>query len=288
MTTGIDVGFGWTKVVNGEKAFKFPSWLAYHTLFPISEVSVVQYGGKQYVVGGDVKYESQRIEIVGITELINYFPVFLKYIETITGKLDGIVTGIPIKYKNRVEELKGIIEETGIECDILPQGAGIFMDVEDRLGEETLILDIGFNTLDYLILRKENDDWKKKKGNTIEKFGTVRAVEIFRSNLPDEIAYARNFSFSRLLEVFEKETVRFEGDEINVSGVKKTAMEEYSEMIRTRMTEEIGDGLADMETVVLAGGGASIVKLDLFRHSRVIIPDKPEFSQARGYSRYVP
>lgn len=114
----------------------------------------------------------------------------------------------------------------------------------------------------------------------------MRAVDIFRASIPDEMGYTKNFSFSRLLEIFEKGTIRFEGEEVDVSGIKASAIEEYSEMIRTRMTEEIGDGVGNMETVVLAGGGASIVKLDMFRNSRVIIPDGPEFSQARGYHRH--
>jgi hypothetical protein len=37
---GIDVGFGWTKVVSEEKTFKFPTWLAYYTPDPIAEVDI--------------------------------------------------------------------------------------------------------------------------------------------------------------------------------------------------------------------------------------------------------
>ena len=280
---GIDVGFGWTKVVSEEKTFKFPTWLAYYTPDPIAEVDTVKYGDKVYVIGSDVKYEAQRVEITGITELMNYFPVFLKYVEAIIGKQDRIVTGIPIKYRSYLDKFKNIIEEANhVECDILPQGIGIFLDVEERLSDENLILDIGFNTLDYLILIKKDGEWKKRKGNTIEKLGLIRAVDVLRSSLPDELGYARNFSFSRLLEIFEKGSIRLEGEKIDISNIKRKALEEYTEMIKTRLKDEIG-GISDIETVVVAGGGANLIKIDIFEADMVIIPDEPEFSQARGY-----
>lgn len=287
MIGGIDVGFGWTKVVTEDgKVFKFPSWIAYHTPAPISELDIVKFGNKNYVVGSDVKYEAQRIEISGIEELIGYFPVFLKYVESLTGKLDKIVTGVPVKYKGYLDMLKNTIEDNAAECDILPQGIGIFIDAQDKVQDEVLVLDIGFNTLDYFILLKKNDTWKKKRGNTVEKFGVMRAVDVFRSTMPDKVGYAKNFSFSRLLEIFEKGALMFDGEPVDLVGVKMAALDEYAEMVKTRMTEEIGDSLNNMENVVIAGGGANIIKVDIFKNSRVITPNAPEYSQARGYLKH--
>jgi hypothetical protein len=285
MIGGIDVGFGWTKVVTDDNSFKFPSWIAYHTPSPVSELDTVRYGNKNYVVGRDVKYEAQRIETTGITELINYFPVFLKHIETITGKLDRIVTGVPVIHKDHLSALKETIQENGVECDILPQGIGIFIDTENRVQDEVLVLDIGFNTLDYFVLVK-NGGWKKKRGNTVEKFGLIRAVDMFRSTIPDKVGYAKNFSFSRLLEIFEKGTLMFDGEGVDLTSIKRAALEEYAEMVTTRLREEIGESVYDMETVIIAGGGANTVKVDIFKNSRVIIPEAPEYSQARGYLKH--
>jgi hypothetical protein len=284
MIAGIDVGFGWTKVVCEDgKTFKFPSWIAYYTPTPISGLDRVTWGGKTYVVGKDVRFESQRIEIPGISELVKYFPVFLKYVETRIGRLDKIITGIPPKHKDYVDELQAVISEICPDCMILPQGVGIFADVIDRVNDEVLIMDIGFNTLDYLIVTNESGEWTKKKGNTIEKLGLVRAVEIFRGKLPDEIGYAKNFSFSRLIEVFERGSIVFEGEDVDLKGIRKACLDEYTEMLKTRMIEELGKEVEDMKLVVVAGGGANIVKLNIFKGSKVIVPENPEFSQARGY-----
>jgi len=249
-------------------------------------MDIVQWGSKSYVVGEDVKYESQRIEVAGVTELVNYFPVFLKYIETITGKLDKIVTGIPVRYKSYLDKLKENIESNGTECDILPQGIGIFIDTLDELHNEVLVLDVGFNTLDYFILVRKNGEWKKKKGNTIEKFGIVRAVDVFRSTIPDSVGYASNYSFSRLLEIFDKGNLRFDGEIVDLTGIKRAALEEYTEMVETRLTGEIGDSVNNMEAVVVAGGGAGAVNVRAFGNSRVIIPRDSEYSQVRGYLKH--
>lgn len=46
MIAGIDVGFGWTKVVTDNKIFKFPSWLANYISADLSEVATVKYGDR--------------------------------------------------------------------------------------------------------------------------------------------------------------------------------------------------------------------------------------------------
>jgi len=289
MIAGIDVGFGWTKIVKDEEETKFPTWIAHHIHSPFSdEINTIKYGSKEYTVGEDVIFENQRIEITGIKELITYFPVFLKHIENIyEEKIEKIVTGIPVIYKDMKDELKKNINGIGVEIEVLPQGLGIFLDVKKQLTyENAFILDIGFNTLDYLIVKKEKTGWKRKKGNTIEKMGIVRAIDRFRELIPKEISYARNFSFSRLLEIFERGAIIFENEKIDLKNIKNSSLEDYTETVNTRLSEEIGQTIYDVQTVVIAGGGANIVKFDLFKHSHIIIPEKPEFSQARGYLNF--
>ncbi len=289
MIAGIDVGFGWTKVVTDDKIFKFPSWLANYISADISEVATVKYGDRMFVVGRDVKYMSQKIEIPTITELVKYFPVFIKYTETLTGKLEKIVTGVPVKYKDHKEELESIIRDLGINCEVVPQGFGIFMDVKEKLHrKEVLVLDIGYNTFDYLILTKKDDDtgWKKTRGKTIDRLGIIKAVETFRDSLPTDFSYAKNYSFSRLLEIFERGTLMFDGEEIDLNNIKQQALAKYGELIISRMKEEMGEDFTEMDEVIFAGGGANLVKLNIFRCAKTHIPEQPEFSQARGYLKY--
>jgi len=55
-------------------------------------------------------------------------------------------------------------------------------------------------------------------------------------------------------------------------------------MIEARLKEEIKIDLDQIETVVVAGGGANAIKLDIFgKKTNIVVPDEPEFSQVRGY-----
>jgi hypothetical protein len=275
MKVGLDLGFGWCKVYTSEGNYlKFPSWLAYHTSAAISEMDMVTVDGIDYVVGEDAKYERQKITISDINDLISYFSVFKKYALQKAGiKEDGtqIVTGLPPIHKDKAWKL----EKQGVT--VLPQGFGIYLDVKDKVkSSEMLILDIGFNTVDYILV----SNGMKKKGNTLEKQGVERMVEMFRSQI--DISFVRQFPLQRIMEIFEKGRVSLEGENIDLSHIKQRAIDEYNEILKTRLKSEIGNLLNEIESIVLAGGGAYYIR-DIRKD--VYIPDIPEFSQARGYTK---
>jgi len=275
MKVGLDLGFGWCKVCTSEgNCFKFPSWLAYHPSDAISELDTVTVDAVEYVVGEDVKFERQKITISEINDLISYFNVFKKYALQKAGiKEDGvqIITGLPPIHKDKA----GKLEKQGVT--VLPQGVGIYLDVKDNIkSDEMLILDIGFNTVDYILV----SNGIKKKGNTIEKQGVERMVEMFRSQI--DISFVKQFPLQRVMELFEKGYGVFEGEHIDLSHIKKRSIDEYNEILKTRLKSEIGNLINEIESIVLAGGGAYYIK-DIRKD--VYIPDAPEFSQARGYTK---
>ena len=273
---GFDLGYGWTKVCYEGNCFKFPTWLAYHSNDAISELDKVVYDGREYVVGEDAKYERQKIIMSSVDEMLNYYPVFKKYALNRLGLNESdviIVTGLPPAHKHKAE----ILQKQG--AVVLPQGVGIYLDVQDKAGDsEVLILDIGFNTVDFIITA----GGKKKRGNTLEKMGVERMVELFRNRL--DIAVLKQFSLQRLMDIFEKGYATVEGERIDLNGAKLKAIEEYNEILMTRLKDEIGNVISEIETIVMAGGGAYYI--NHLRKSGIIIPDEPEFSQARGYARY--
>jgi spore cortex formation protein SpoVR/YcgB (stage V sporulation) len=120
----------------------------------------------------------------------------------------------------------------------------------------------------------------KKKGNTLEKQGVERMVEMFRSQI--DISFVKQFPLQRIMEIFEKGYVALEGEHIDLSHLKQRAINEYNEILKTRLKSEIGNLLNEIESIVLAGGGAYYIKNI---RKDVYIPDTPEFSQARGYTK---
>lgn len=288
MVLGLDIGFGHTKVVHEGGKFKFPTWLAYHSPSSIDSVEVIEWDGREYVVGEDVRYEPQRIELPDFKEIIKYLPVFLKFVERKIGTgIDSVIVGVPPKYKDLVEDIKKRGESLGISIQVIPQGVGIYVDTKEKIDQtserEAFILDIGFNTVDYLIVK----DDRKVKGDTIEKFGVMKAVELFKNYLPEDLSYLKNFSTSKLMGVFEKGYAVIEGEKIDLSSYKEKAKSAYREMLVNRLKQAVGDFIYETELIVIAGGGAFLFQngeKETFGKN-VHIPSEPEFSNARGFYR---
>lgn len=279
MKIALDLGFGWTKVCTDTgKCFKFPTWLAYYSNDSIGEVDRVVVDGREYVVGEDARIERQKITIAGIQELLNYFPVFKKYVLeklNVPENEAQIITGLPPAHKDKAK----ILEKMG--ATVLPQGVGIFLDIADKIDtSEVLIFDIGFNTVDYILVL----NGKKKKGRTIEKQGIERMIELFRDKLPDELSYLKRSAFQTLptlMRTFEKGYAVIEGEKIDLTPYKERAIEEYNEHLQNKLKSEVGNLISEIEQIVVAGGGAYYLKN--LRKAGIYVPEKPEFSQARGY-----
>ena len=285
MKVGADVGFGFVKVVFNGKKIKFPTAIAYHTSTDISEVEVVVHDGKEYVVGEDVRYEPNVITILTVEELINYYPVFLKYaLKKELSEIDEIAVGLPPKHRKLSEKLEQVLVNCGIKkVEVLPQGFGIFMDVREKVGDEVLIVDLGFNTVDFLVIK----NGKKKKGHTLEKMGILKAVEIFRDLLPSEYAFLKGTPLTKMLQRFEKGYTIVDGERIDLKNFKEKAIQRYTEILEGELRRHLGDFVREVESLVFAGGGANLIKPEMIRPKGVFIPNEPEFSQARGYLRWL-
>ena len=284
---GIDIGFGSVKVYSDELEYKFPTAVAYMPDDEVMEVEKINVGGRYFVVGKDVKYVANyKIEIPGVKDLIRWSGVFLKYVLDKFGEFDVIVSGLPPNAKRHVSEFEAVLKSVSRDAKIkvLPQGAGILYDVVNRdasLGE-VMVVDIGYNTVDCLVAEKVDGVWKKKRGITIEGFGVMKAVSFMRELFSSRMGLLKNWSVSRLVDAFEVGYIVIDGDRVDLSGYKAEAVKRYEEVLVSRLKAELGDDFRGIEHVVLAGGGAYYVGEKHFG-KKVIIPEKPEFSQARGY-----
>lgn len=277
---GLDVGFGWTKVKTDDKEFKFPSWISHAANFSMSEIEPVVVDGKEYFVGEDASFGAGKIEIADIDTLINYLPVFEKYVKRILGIDEAfIVSGLPPKYyKTHKDKLK-----TGL---VAVQGVGVLVDIDNSFeftkGDRVLILDVGFNTVDYVLALYQGDKWKKAGLNSIADLGVMQAVKIFKDIVPSEVAgKAKDWSVSKWIKAFEDKSISLMGERIDLSNYFENAVSRYIEMLQKRISEEVGNQVFEFEHIVLAGGGANILK-NSFERS-VIVPESPELSNARGY-----
>jgi hypothetical protein len=284
---GIDIGFGSVKVYSSGVEYKFPTAVAYMPDDEVAEVEKVNVGGRYFVVGKDVRYVARnKIEIPGVRELIRWSGVFLKYVIDKFGEFDVVVSGLPPSAKRHVSEFESVLKSVcrDARIKILPQGAGILYDVVsgDVSLSEVMVVDIGYNTVDCLVAERIEGVWRKKRGITVEGFGVMKAVSFMRDLFSSKMEFFKNWSVSRLVDAFEVGYVVVDGEKVDLSGYRAEAVRRYEEVLVGRLKAELGDDLRSIESVVLAGGGAYYVSDKLFG-KRVMVPDKPEFSQARGY-----
>jgi len=278
---GIDIGFGHTKVVYDGGKLKFPSWLSYWTITGIGDIKPVEYDGSRFVVGERARLSGKRIELASIDELIKYYPVFIRYVLDTLGlqaKEVLVITGLPPRYMERAEELKK--DKLGVKRQVVFQGFGIFWDSRERAGEDGLVVDIGYNTVDYFAYSVRGGELIKEVVGTIPNMGVINAVGMFRDLLPAKHEPLKTKPLSSLVNIFVEG--KFRGEDF--SSVKEKAVEQWNEMVKARLRQEVGVLFEEKEHLLVAGGGAYLVRKDVFPQE-VIIPDEPEFANARGYYR---
>jgi hypothetical protein len=285
---GIDIGFGQVKVVVQDRAFKFPSQIAQFLEGDLSDVPAVEHDGMWYVVGEEATAFRHKLSLSTVELLIKYSPVLLKrtLLEMGEGGEYFVVSGLPPRFRHMGEEFSRALQTVdGVrKVLVVPQGAGILEDVRDyvRSYGEALILDIGFNTVDYLSVRVKGNDFVKERGGTIEGLGVKSAVEIFRSLLPAEVGFLRNEPYVFLVPYFAKGRLTLAGREVFLLEEKAKASKLWTEQIYLRLQEEIGELIKSKPVFVVAGGGAYFLDRSLFERE-VYIPLEPDFSNARGY-----
>lgn len=284
---GLDVGFGFTKAFSDGKAIKFPSWLSLVPSSIDSEVEPFIYVSRYFWVGEDARFSAKRIEINEPEDIIYYYPLFRQKVLR-EFNLDNalIITGLPPSAffdKN--------IDKGNIQDKLLFQGMGILVDARHSNlithdDHSVIIIDIGFNTVDYLVVVKDENDkrWKRVNLNSIYNLGVSEAVSMFRDKLPSDLSILKNWSKQKLIEIFEKKYVVIEGERIDLSSHIDFIMPDYTAILLARLKSEVGAEIAEVDKVVIAGGGAHLIDKTLQRN--IVIPDDPEFSNARGYYYY--
>lgn len=304
VVVGIDIGFGHTKayaVLGGKGVyFKAPTWIAVANKSAYSDIKSYPYQGKELWVGEVAKHSQNRIEITTAEDIIQYYPV-LKQMVLDSFKISNseavVITGLPPKYYFEVAKPHGkgklLEEDTEGKPKVIWQGLGVLLDVmmEQKVefeNEETVIVvDIGYNTVDYLVAMYKKSDWKKVSVDSMMEMGLIKAVDLFRQELPSELGIVKTWSKQRLIQAFESGIVNVDGEKIDLTKLKDKAIETYSEMLINRLKGELGEEMIINDRLVVAGGGANVVAERLKRERKnIIIPPKPEFSNARGYWHY--
>ena len=319
MKIGVDIGYGFSKVVDGKIQGMFPSKIgpAKTLNFSLREDSektgeVVEWKGKRFFVGDkarhcDLTYTLRTREWI---ESDMYAGLLLSaLLRSLKGHGEGkkeaiIVSGLPVDYMSDKSNAEAKIAEVCaslsihlLQCKIIPQPYGTFFDVvydENgyfRENHETItindlrvkrlgVVDVGFHTTDYIMILDSKHNIEPASGSV-----PTGAYEIYEA------------ATRELKNVFKRDNISTEEAEEAVrSGTFKVSgkIQDITVLVTTILTE-IGEKLSglirsnwakqgEIDTVLLTGGGANLLKshMSSIAHS-VIVAENAQRANANGY-----
>jgi len=308
-TLGLDVGFGFTKVVTGDGKGKFPSvtgsyeenMLQDSGIKPIeTEQESVFVGSDRFMVGSLAVQRSERIYTTREKNWIETpaYKALVKYACRVAGLRGNekvrIITGLPVGHFRRCKSslVKTVKEVIGLETDVrvILQPLGSYFDcllddnaiVKDKefLMSRTGIIDIGFFTIDFVTMQNLNFI---KNCHESHEGGLSSAYRRIARHLYDVFDYKK--------EVYEMEPVVRDGF-VKVFGekrdVKKTVertLDELADEIEAKAKILWKEG-SDIDFILVTGGGANALKgrFNFYKHMRFV--HDSQFANARGYFKY--
>lgn len=300
VNAGIDIGYGEVKVVKGSGEKRYSASVVRHEEslgldFP-SSGEILELDGKKYLLNTGRAVDTRTRDYHRTPEWKALFLYGIKDDVSV-----NVVLGLPVSYA-RKEERKELEEAIKGEhrflvggkekkvrvsdAKVIAQGMGVLLDYfieggsvdEERKNETAIVFDVGFYTTDVFLYRDGGIEEERS-----------RSIEVGVSHLFEDIlrwlTVERGYPSVSLKEVerfFKRGYVKIKGEEVPIpreSFIKGWA-EKLSDLLRFYERE-----LYTYDTLILAGGGANFLGEEFFGR-KVIVPEKPEFANARGYYKY--
>lgn len=325
---GIDIGFGDVKAVaigpNGSgkmrtNYLKFPSYVAragrIHVKGLDNVVSHYSYDGKEWLLGNSAAYAERTVLRRDVTFLLEFAPLFVfKIMEGLAAKYQMdlrsllkepkiVGVGLPLEYffdhrQSLLDRLvrfdvsgRQVILEDGIS--VFAQGQGVQFDFLISNGKTNqtwkrktiAVLDVGYNTIDFLAVNNGCAD--PENSEMISQKGVCRLCVELRHELKQ--AGVELSEYGILKALCEGKAVSY-GQTVDLTEMIPRLAEEYADELFTEVSTRFGRFLPKTEKLVLAGGGAYLVRkhfIQRYSESFVHVPARAKFSNARGYMKFL-
>jgi len=306
MVTGLDIGYGFTKMVsldvNEVKKTIFPSYVSRyipnngHGSFGC-DYEVIKVNGKDYIVGSDME-SSTRIDLASTD---NYLAIIAYAVSRIESVRKTLILGLPPQaYEGgRIDSLTAKIREMDVKLasgrslyippiiDYVPQGAGIFFSYLTGNGGEAqdsnvAVVDMGYQTMDVVTFsggRYRGELAKSYPLGAKALYSKVRDayVKKYAAYIPEDS--------DNIVEILLK------GEAINHLGEKREI--DTKSILNDFYVNKILDVLGkyvnfleehkiELDKIVLGGGGIAF----LGNVSGAEIVPEPQFANARGFFEY--
>lgn len=312
---GIDVGYGFTKVITdseeGDRRSIFPSvvgncedeQLDFDGL-KSSSMDAVEIDGQKLLVGRSALKHSMRLynarekDWIGSPAYKGLMKYAIQAVEPDGIKLT-IVSGLPVSYyKADRMDLANLIREIStkealtVAVKVIPQPLGSFFSLlfdnagevrsEELMTARVGVLDIGFYTSDLLTV--DNLEPVAKQVASFEN-GVAGTLESIARDIEEAHAHDLKLDPHGTEEAVRRGTIKAYGEVHDIMDISNRRLAELAAEIHAK-AKTVWKSAADIDKVLLSGGGAALLKdhLELYRHSLVI--EEPQFANAIGYYRY--
>lgn len=273
----------------------------------IPDTDVVEYNGKMYYITDSISLDTGKlIEKTNDEVMVKILPIVLKkYIQQYTkeyGKFDKIILCLTAAYNFNEDELKATIKNvTGVsQVIITKQGDGCYLAFKNkgtniigttnkRLIESYLGLDIGYNTIDVLMV-SNNTLQGGIKG--VEDMGVRRIVSIMSDKIqsPESAEYKdlRNVSKDKLKSLLTEDNkfIRVRGKQHDLTKLTQESIDKWVDEIITYLNKSHASQLDNVTNIVLFGGGSYILRNNQKFNDEfgqmIVVPDNAEYYNVVG------
>jgi plasmid segregation protein ParM len=296
MILSTDIGYGHTKYAfNGENEViigKFPSAIARigggFLNDSIGNSDAVLYNGDYYHTGEKALKETSLIPSRTFDFLLKYSPLLIhSIIEKENIKPDKILTNLSMaEYRENKEQLKKVCSKFIVndeiyefDVEVYPQGLGILVNEKDE-PKDTIIVDIGFNTIDVLFI----------EGGEIAPYSsgfTDMGICMLANAVSDNIR--KRFSGLYISELESNDILingyfTFMRKKYDISDFIHSEKVNYTNTVLNHIftKSEIKNKIRNAGRFIIAGGGAYYLDKEIIEGYEAVIPDRPEYANVLG------
>jgi len=306
-----DIGYGDTKFAYEEggelRLGKFPSAIVRRgpeTRTVDTELAGLKgesgeliYNGAVYVVGEEALLEGTPISTRRKDFIPRFSPIIVaKIVRTLGREFEGVIISAAIS--DLTEENRRAIREalssftvngrkfSFSDIRIFPQGYGIYRDVFPQNHEGLVVVaDIGFNTIDISTYMAGKPVRRNIVG--LPGYGTSRVVQRLIDRVRQELGEpVTEIEINRALQKDRK--LRIYGRTVDLSEWFEEERRFYAEDVLTQIeSSPIGQVWKRADARIIGGGGGYFIPEEFAREMDIIVPEKPEFSNVRGFWKAV-
>jgi plasmid segregation protein ParM len=269
--------------------------------YPVSDMNRV------LVAHGLIKagFSGQELEIVTGLPVDQYYrPDGEKNVSLIVKKGESLLK--PVKAVG-----KGAPAATVVRHQCISEGIAAFYDaLLDEKGNtnpelEKLVsrrpigfMDLGGKTLDQGVIMEGAAGIYNTRSGTAN-IGVLALYDQITSAIKAKLKLNNDPPQSYVAEAFRTKTYELFGEEVDVSDLIESCCRQYVEQIKSEFIKKAGNGDgSDLGAVIFVGGGAALLRevfgegifKEIFK-GKVIVPEHPEFANARGmwkFAQFIP